>query len=63
VKGQRALARKLSEETGQRISQAHVWGWLNEVEKFPPEMCGPIQRITGGEVRRYDLRPDIFEHP
>jgi DNA-binding transcriptional regulator YdaS (Cro superfamily) len=60
VAGQRELARRLTEEVGKPISQAHVWGWLNEVNKFPPEMCAPIERITDGHVRRDDLRPDLF---
>lgn len=36
-------------------------GQLINLHKVPsPEMAMEIERLTGGQVRRIDLRPDIF---
>jgi DNA-binding transcriptional regulator YdaS (Cro superfamily) len=44
-----------------KISQAHVWNWLNSDTMQPPaEHCRAIEDITNGEVTRYQLRPDVF---
>jgi DNA-binding transcriptional regulator YdaS (Cro superfamily) len=37
--------------TSQAVSQWRI---------APAERCLEIERLTGGEVTRYDLRPDIF---
>ena len=29
----------------------------------PIERCGDIERVTGGAVKRHELRPDIFDPP
>ena len=69
VGGQRKLARELTEELGKKspgrkITQSHVWGWLNEAKKFPPEICAPIEIVTsryeGGPVRAGEFRSDLF---
>lgn len=45
-----------------RVAQAHVWNWLNtDKTPMPPaEHCRAIEEATGGQVTRYDLRPDVF---
>lgn len=45
-----------------KISQAHVWNWLNDAKSpMPPaEHCRAIEEATGGQITRYDLRPDVF---
>lgn len=44
-----------------KISQAHIWNWLNSRSPMPPsEHCRAIEEITQGAVTRYDLRPDVF---
>lgn len=29
----------------------------------PPEWCRKIERVTGGAVKRHELRPDLFDPP
>lgn len=55
--GQSALARKLN------VKQAHVWNWLNRDRQVPAEHVLAIENATGGEVSRFDLRPDVFGAP
>lgn len=58
---QTRLAEVLSSPT-KKISQAHVWNWLNSTnpDKMPPaEYCPAIERATGGQVLCEDLRPDV----
>jgi DNA-binding transcriptional regulator YdaS (Cro superfamily) len=44
-----------------KVSQAHVWNWLNSNSPMPPaEHCRAIEEITNGEITRYNLRPDVF---
>lgn len=57
---QRELARRLAADTSQPIAQAHVWGWLNRTSRFPPELCAPFERVTGGLISKFDLRPDLY---
>lgn len=59
IGGQSALAVALS-GAGRKLTQAHVWNWLNSPSpnKTPPaEYCPDIERITG--IRCEDLRPDV----
>lgn len=57
VGGQLALAERL----GPPIRQAHVWKWLNRTRRgVPAEYCRRIEELTGGQVTRYELRPDVF---
>lgn len=55
--GQSALAGKLGRK------QQHVWFWLNEAKKLPPEVAIGIETATGGAVTRHELRPDIYPAP
>jgi DNA-binding transcriptional regulator YdaS (Cro superfamily) len=44
-----------------KVSQAHVWNWLNSDTPAPPsEHCRAIEDIADGVVTRYELRPDVF---
>lgn len=59
IGGQSALAAALS-GTRRKLTQAHVWNWLNSPNpaKAPPaEYCPDIERITG--IRCEELRPDV----
>lgn len=51
---QAALARAVG------VKQAHIWNWLNRDKKVPGEFVMRIEQATGGQVTRYELRPDIF---
>jgi len=50
---QSALAAKLG------IRCASISGWRQR-GKIPVDRCGDIERVTGGQVTRYDVRPDVF---
>ena len=49
--GQAALAASIG------LKQQHIWNWLNRGNSIPPEHCSAIERVTGGKVSRWDLRP------
>lgn len=52
---QRALAKKLA------ITPVLINQWANQKRPVPPDRCVEIERATGGEVTRRDLRPDDWE--
>lgn len=54
VGGQTQLARLLG------VKQANVWHWLNKAERVPGEYVLAIEKATGGQVTRHDLRPDLY---
>lgn len=51
---QSALARAIN------VRQGHVWHWLNKSKRVPAEYVIPIERATGGNVLRHELRPDLY---
>lgn len=57
VGGQTQLARLLG------VKQANVWHWLKRAEHVPAEYVLAIEKATGGQVRRRDLRPDLYPEP
>jgi hypothetical protein len=48
-----------------KISQVHVWGWLNcvQMEVPPPETVVPICKFLGWRMTPHQLRPDIYPNP
>ena len=58
---QAGFARLLT-EAGSPASQALISQWESGVP-VPAERCVLIERVTGGAVRRIDLRPDLFAPP
>lgn len=36
-----------------------VWQWTTGVRRVPAERCPAIERLTQGQVRCEDLRPDV----
>lgn len=50
--GRKALADAL----GLTVMAVHQW----ESRRVPPERAVQIERLTGGKVRRIDLRPDLY---
>lgn len=54
---QAELARAVGKRPG------HVWAWLHRDGKVPAEMCRLIEAATNGQVRRHELRPDLFDAP
>lgn len=54
VGGQTQLARLLG------VKQANVWHWLNKAVHVPGEYVLAIEKATGGEVTRHQLRPDLY---
>jgi DNA-binding transcriptional regulator YdaS (Cro superfamily) len=55
VGGHRALARKIG------VTYQAIQKW--RAGRVPAERCAEIERATGGEVTRHDLRPDLFDPP
>lgn len=55
VKG-RGSQRDLADKLG--ITPVLISQWANVLRPVPPERCVEIERATGGEVSRKDLRPD-----
>lgn len=54
VGSQSALAAAL------KTSQSRINNWLRRDKSgVPAEFCGPIERLTDGQVSRWQLRPDI----
>lgn len=43
--------------------QSFVSQWKCSARPIPARWCIPIEDATGGEVTRYDLRPDVFGQP
>lgn len=43
------------------VSQGLVWQWIAGKTRITAERAKEIERKTGGEITRHDLRPDIFE--
>ena len=52
--GQTEIARQLG------ISRAAVNHWMTGHHKPSWEMCHELERISGGYLKRYEIRPDIF---
>jgi DNA-binding transcriptional regulator YdaS (Cro superfamily) len=40
-------------------TQSHVAQWLKR-GRVSPAACIPIETAVGGQVTRYELRPDVF---
>jgi len=49
-------AAKLAEVLG--VSTQAVCFWRDGKRRLPAEMCAPIEKATGGQVTRRELRPD-----
>lgn len=43
------------------VSPALVYQWRTGRRPVPVEHCAAIERVTGGEVSRRDLRPDDWQ--
>lgn len=54
--GQAALARRIGK------TQAQVAQWLRR-GRVGPTACIAIETAVGGQVTRYQLRPDVFGEP
>lgn len=52
--GQGSLAKAIS------VTQPLVWQWCNGKRPVAAHHCVAIETATGGQVTRYDLRPDVF---
>ncbi len=58
VGGQVALAAAIGAD------QPAISFWMNKAKAgVPPQYCIPIEVATGGEVLRWQLRPDIYPMP
>lgn len=55
--GPSALAKALG------IKPPSVVQWLKGVRPVPAGRCIAIEQATGGQVTRYELRPDVFGQP
>lgn len=52
--GQAALARRCE------TSQPRIWQCIHRNQRIPADLVLPIERATGGEVSRHELRPDLY---
>lgn len=55
--GQVSLAKAIG------ATQQHIWNWLNRDKQVPADRVLPIVSAVRGQVRPYDLRPDIYPDP
>lgn len=58
--GQAALAAKITEFSGERVTQQAVSLWVTTTGKAPPKHCPAIEAVTG--VSCEELRPDVAWH-
>ena len=60
--GQSALAKKINSLVPDKIQvkQQNIWAWLNKSGTVPAEYAIPIELATGGQVKRHEIRPDIY---
>jgi len=49
---------ELARRIGGKVRTGHIYHWLRR--KVPSEQCAAIEMATGGQVTRYQLRPDVF---
>ena len=49
--------RELASELG--VSHVLVYRWLHELQKVPAYMALRIHKITGGQIKYYQIRPDL----
>jgi DNA-binding transcriptional regulator YdaS (Cro superfamily) len=42
------------------VSEVAVRHWMNGIRRVPGHHCIPLELLTGRQVTRYELRPDIF---
>lgn len=66
AEGQAALARGIRQHLPEsKISQVHIWGWLNTVktEVPPAEAVLPIAKYLDYQVTPHQLRPDLYPNP
>ena len=54
--------RRVRQDIAQRlgITESAVRHWANGVRRVPAERVLTIEQVTGGQVTRYELRPDIY---
>lgn len=45
------------------VSPGLVWQWLNEKTEVTAERAVDIERATDRQVRRHEIRPDLFDPP
>lgn len=48
----------LAEAVGRK--QPTVHGVLKRGKEVPAEWCIPLERATGGKIKRHELRPDLY---
>ena len=52
---------ELARRIGGKVRTGHIYHWLRSA--VPAERCPEIEQATGGQVTRYELRPDVFGEP
>lgn len=43
-----------------KVSQGLVWQWINGRTQITAERAVEIETITGGQIKRQELRPDLY---
>ena len=62
--GQVSLAVKLKVIVpSSKISQGHIWNWLNRENQVPAEWVLPCCQALDWQVTPNQLRPDLYPHP
>lgn len=51
--------------SGSKVSQVHVWGWLNDLKSAcpPAEYVLPICDTVDWRITPHEMRPDLYPHP
>ena len=52
---------RIAQESG--VTREAVAQWVYKRHRVPAHHCITVERVTGGEVSREELRPDVFEPP
>lgn len=42
------------------VTESAVRHWISGIRRIPAERVLAVEHATGGEVTRYELRPDIY---
>lgn len=59
IRGAFGSRTNLAKSLGVSVQAVRKW----EMGRFPAERCPEIEKLSGGQILRSDLRPDLFDPP